>query len=86
MGLDERQGGQLADLAGFQLGLEAEVVFVEGFVVRQLRQAQPGAEATVGADGEFFLQCRGAVALCLRQIRATAKRRSAMLVPWRTTT
>jgi hypothetical protein len=25
-------------------------------VVRQLRQAQPGAEAAVVADGEFFLQ------------------------------
>ena len=55
-GLHEGEGGQVADLAGFQVGLEGEVVVVEGLVVRQPRQAQPGAEPAFVADGEFLLQ------------------------------
>ena len=55
-GLHERERGEVTDFAGVQVGLEAEVVVVEGLVVWQFRQAQPGAEAAFVADGEFLFQ------------------------------
>jgi len=54
-GLHEREGGEVADLAGPD-GAVGEVVVVEGLVVRQLGQAQPGAVAAFVADCDFRLQ------------------------------
>ena len=56
LGLNERQGGQVSDLAWVEVGLEGEVVVLEGLVVRQLRQPQCSAEAAVLADGEFLFE------------------------------
>lgn len=54
LGLDERQRGEVLDLARVEFGLEREVVVVQRLVVRQLRDPQTGAEAAVFTDGEFF--------------------------------
>jgi hypothetical protein len=56
LGLDEREGGQVLDLARVEVGLEREVVVVQRLVVRQLRQEQGPVEAAVVADREFLGQ------------------------------
>lgn len=54
MGLDEREGGQVLDLARVEVGLEREVVLIERLVVRQPGEPQALAEAAVVADSQFF--------------------------------
>jgi hypothetical protein len=54
--VDERQGGEVLDLARVEVGQEGEVVLVERLVVRQLREPQALAEASVVADCEFLGQ------------------------------
>lgn len=44
LALDERESGQVLDLARVEVGLEGEVVLVERLVMRQLREPQPLAE------------------------------------------
>ena len=55
-GLDELQGGQVADLAGVQAGLEGEVELVQGFVVWQPGQFQRVAEPAALAQPDLFFQ------------------------------
>lgn len=54
LALDERECGEVLDLAWVEVGLEGEVVLVERLVVRQLREPQALAEAAVVADGQFL--------------------------------
>jgi hypothetical protein len=56
LAVDEREAGEVFDLARVEFGLEGEVVLVQRLVVRQLRQSQALAEAAVVADGELFGQ------------------------------
>ena len=56
LGVDERQGGEVADLAGVEVGLEREVELVQGLVVRQPGQLQRVAEPAAFAQPEFFLE------------------------------
>ena len=50
------QGGEVADLAGVEVGLEREVELVEGLVVRQPGQFQGVAEPAAFAEAEFFFE------------------------------
>jgi hypothetical protein len=52
----ELQGGEVADLAGVQAGLEGEVELVQGFVVRQPGQLQRVAEPAPFAQPDFFFE------------------------------
>ena len=52
LGLDECQGGEVFDLAWVEVGLEGEVVVVEGLVVGQLEQLQAGAGAGILDDDD----------------------------------
>jgi hypothetical protein len=56
LGLDEAERGQVADLAGVQLGLEGEVEGVQALVVGQPRQLQGVAEAAAFADADLLLE------------------------------
>ena len=56
LALDERQAGQVPDLAGIELGLVGEVVVVDRLMVRHLGGAQRVVEPAFLADGELFLQ------------------------------
>ena len=53
LALDEREGGEVLDLARVEFGLEGELVLVERLVVRQPGQSQALAEAAVVADGQL---------------------------------
>jgi hypothetical protein len=53
---DEAEGGQVADLAGVQVGLEGEVEGVQALVVGQAGQLQGVAEAAALADADLFLE------------------------------
>src|SRR6266542_4098226 len=55
-GLDEAEGGQVADLAGVQFGLEGEVEGVQALVVRQPRQLQGVAEPAALPDADLLLE------------------------------
>jgi hypothetical protein len=55
-GLGEAEGGEVADLAGVQLGLEGEVEGVQALVVGQPRQLQGVVEAAAFAQADFFFQ------------------------------
>jgi hypothetical protein len=54
--LDEAEGGQVADLAGVQVGLEGEVEAVQALVVGQARELEGVAEAAAFADADLFFQ------------------------------
>jgi hypothetical protein len=54
--LDEAEGGQVADLAGVQLGLEGEVEGVQALVVGQARELERIAEPPALPDADFLLQ------------------------------
>ena len=54
--LDELQRGQVADLAGVQVGLEGEVEAVQALVVGQPGQLQGVAEAAAFAHADFFFE------------------------------
>jgi hypothetical protein len=54
-GLDELQGGEVADLAGVQAGLEGEVELLQGFVVGQPGQFQRVVEPAALTQPGFFL-------------------------------
>jgi len=56
LGADELEGGQIADLAGVELGLEREVEVVQALVVRQPGQLQCVAEPAALAQAEFFFE------------------------------
>jgi hypothetical protein len=56
LGLDELQCGQVADLAGVQVGLEGEVEGVQALVVGQARQLEGVGEAAAFADPDLVLQ------------------------------
>jgi hypothetical protein len=56
LGLDEAEGGQVADLAGVQVGLEGEVEAVQALVVGQPRQLEGVAEPAALADADLFFQ------------------------------
>ena len=50
----ERQRGEVADLAGVEVGLEREVELGEGLVVRQPGELQRGLEASAFAQPELL--------------------------------
>jgi hypothetical protein len=54
--LDEAEGGQVADLAGVQVGLEGEVEGGQAFVVGQARQLEGVAEPAALADADLLFQ------------------------------
>jgi hypothetical protein len=54
--LDELEGGEVADLAGVQVGLEGEVEAVQALVVGQARQLEGVVEASAFPDADFFFQ------------------------------
>ena len=54
--LDEAERGEVADLAGVQVGLEGEVEGVQALVVRQARELEGVAEAAAFADADLFLE------------------------------
>jgi hypothetical protein len=56
LGLDELEGGQVADLAGVQVGLEGEVEAVQALVVGQARQLEGVGEPSAFPDADLFLQ------------------------------
>jgi hypothetical protein len=56
LGPDEPQRGQVADLAGIQVGLEGEVEGVQALMVRQARQLQGVVEAAALAHADLFFQ------------------------------
>jgi hypothetical protein len=56
LGLDEAEGGQVADLAGVQVGLEGEVEGVQALVMRQPRQLQGVVEAAALAQADLLLK------------------------------
>ena len=53
---DEFEGGEVADLAGVETGLEREVEGVQRLVVRQPGQFQCVAEPAALAEPDFFLE------------------------------
>jgi hypothetical protein len=55
-GLDELEGGQVADLADVEAGLEGEVELLQGLVVRQPGQFQGVAEPASFPQSDLFLQ------------------------------
>ena len=55
-GLDELQGGEVADLAGVEAGLEGEVELLQGLVVRQPGQFQGVAEPAAFPQPDLFFQ------------------------------
>jgi hypothetical protein len=54
--LDEAEGGEVADLAGVQVGLEGEVELIEALVVGQARQLQGVGEPPALPHADLFLQ------------------------------
>ncbi|MBB5936393.1 hypothetical protein FHS42_003468 [Streptomyces zagrosensis] len=56
LGLDEREGRKILDLARVEVGLEGEVVLIQRLVMWQPRQPQALTEAAVITDGEFLGQ------------------------------
>jgi hypothetical protein len=56
LGAHELQGGQVADLAGVECGLEGEVELVQRLVVRHPRQLQRVAEPAPFTQAELFLE------------------------------
>ena len=56
VGCDERERGEVADLADVEIGLEGEVELLEGLVVGQPGQLQRGAEPAPFAQAEFFAE------------------------------
>jgi hypothetical protein len=54
--LDEAERGQVADLAGVQVGLEGEVDAVQALVVGQPRQLEGVAEPAALADADLLFQ------------------------------
>jgi hypothetical protein len=55
-GLDELQGGEVADFAGVEVGLEGEVELVQRFVVGQPGQFQGVAEPAALPHPDFFFE------------------------------
>ncbi len=53
---DEPERGEVADLAGVEVGLEREVEGVEGLVVRQPGQLERVAEPAAFADADLLLE------------------------------
>jgi hypothetical protein len=56
LGLDEAEGGQVADLAGVQVGLEGEVEAVQALVVGQPRELEGVAEPAALPDADLLLE------------------------------
>jgi hypothetical protein len=54
--LDEAEGGEVADLAGVQVGLEGEVEAVQALVMGQARQLQGITKAAAFAEADLFLE------------------------------
>jgi hypothetical protein len=54
--LDEAERGEVADLAGVQVGLEGEVEGVQALVVRQPGELEGVAEPAALAHPDFFFQ------------------------------
>ena len=53
---DEPEGGEVADLAGVEIGLEREVELVEGLVVRQPGEFERVPEPAALPDADLFLE------------------------------